>query len=176
MPDNRKARARRRKQDKKTNLAEGGGETAPVDNFLLSSAVRNTLLAQQFKKLVYFLSFILISYSLYHTFEERYHMHWYTQFLSFSSIFIASLLAWCVRSPTERGKEFRLGRFLTAAQCFLAAYLVVFVGLQPGACLPLGAMLYCLVWSFWKTLMKNAMKLDGAQLRWRLARNNEGQK
>tara|TARA_B100000780_G_scaffold221247_1_gene160345 strand:- start:313 stop:840 length:528 start_codon:yes stop_codon:yes gene_type:complete len=166
VKQSRKALARKRKENQRASNAESGGQTV-VDNFILNSAVRNTILSQQFQQLVYFLSFALISYSLYHTFETRYHTHWYTQFLSFSSILIAVLLAWCVRSPTERGKEFRVAKLLTVLQCFVAAYLVLYEELQPGACLPLGAFFYGLVWAFWKTLMKNAMKFDSAQLKWR---------
>ena len=143
---NRKAKARRRKADKKASEAEDGGE-AQVQDFLLNSAVRNTLLAQQFKQLIYILSFALISYSLYHAYEKRYHTHAYTRYLTLSSVSVAGLVAWCVRSPETRGKEFRVAGLLTASQFFVSAYLVVVMKLQAEACLPLGGFLYALVWS-----------------------------
>ena len=163
MKNNRKSQARQRKVDKKLNKAEGGGETV-VNNFILESSVRNTLLAQQFKQLIYFLSFALISYSLYHAFEERYHTTWHSKYFSLSSIAIAGLIAFCIQDPTTRGKEFRIAGLMTISQCFIAGYLILYVKLQAGACVPLGGVLYGLVRAFWQTLMKNAMKLDAAQL------------
>ena len=71
VANNRKAQARQRKLDKKANQVESGGQAA-VNNYIRDSAIRNTLLAQNFSQLVYLLSFALISYSLYHAFEERY--------------------------------------------------------------------------------------------------------
>jgi hypothetical protein len=162
----RKGDARKRKSDKKADQIEGGGEAA-VQNYIRDSAVRNTLLAQNFKQLIYLLSFALISYSLYHAFEERYHTTWYTRYFSLSSILIAGLLAWCIQSPCERGREFGIAGMMTISQCFIASYLILYVNLAPGSCIPLGGVLYGLVRAFWKTLMKNAMKLDSAQLKWR---------
>ena len=52
----RKGDARKRKSDKKADQIEGGGEAA-VQNYIRDSAVRNTLLAQNFKQLIYLLSF-----------------------------------------------------------------------------------------------------------------------
>lgn len=168
-PMNRKAAARRRKADKITSETEGGGGEVQVQDFLLNSAVRNTLLAQQFKQLIYILSFALISFSLYHAYEEGYHEHVYTRYLTISSTVVASLVAWCVRAPETRGREFRIAGLLTASQFFVSAYLTVIMKLQVEACLPLGGFLYALVWSMWKTIMKNAMKIDSAQLRYRMS-------
>ena len=102
VANNRKAQARQRKLDKKANQVESGGQAAVVNNYIRDSAIRNTLLAQNFSQLVYLLSFALISYSLYHAFEERYQATWYTRYFSLSSILIASLLAWCIQSPPDR--------------------------------------------------------------------------
>ena len=168
-PNNRKAQARQRKKDKKANQVESGGQAAAVvNNYIRDSAIRNTLLAQNFSQLVYLLSFALISYSLYHAFEERYHTTWYTRYFSLSSILIASLLAWCIQSPPDRGREFRIAGFLTGTQCFGAGWLILYQNLTPGSCIPLGSVLYLLVRAYWKTIQKNAMKLDAAQLRWRM--------
>lgn len=185
MPISRRKAKRQAREARKKNSIEGGGDEgeAAMSDFILNGAVRNSMLAQNFMQLVPLLCAAVLCQGLYHTFEQGYyadaaannlargHRGEYAlavRVFSFFSALEAVLIWWCMRAPHERGGVWRGAGALAAAELFCGIVLGTRYGVPFDHSFPLGAVLYSVVFLFWKMSSHNALKYDHAQMTFRL--------
>lgn len=176
MPISRRKARRLAREERKKNNVEGGGEDgeSQMSEFIYHGAVRNSMLAQQFMNMVPFLCAAVMFYGLYHTFEQgstsgvENERGLVVRIFSFFSACEAVLVWWCMRMPQERGGAFRFAGIIAVVEIVCGVVLGFGYGVPFDHSFPLGSILYSVVYIFWKMSSFNSLKMEHAQMKFKL--------
>ena len=172
LQSRRKAK-REQKAARKAARVEGGGDTGEqqMGNFIYSGAVRTNQLAQSFTQFVSLAATAVVFHGLWHCFEAddaRFDRTWYARAYFLSNAVVAGLVGYCMRAPGKRGTLFRRTGFAAAGQIVFAGVAWHSLGVPATHVVPLGPLLYAIVWGFWKMLLTNSLQMEHAQLNFQL--------
>ena len=78
------------------------------------------------------------------------------------------MIWWCMRDPRERSAVWQGAGALAAAELVCGLILGIGYGVPFDHSFPLGAVLYSIVFAFWKLSSANALRYDHAQMKFKL--------
>ncbi len=179
MPSAVRRRARQeRKQKRRVDTMEGGGRSSgkrEMEKFLIGANVRNTMVAQQFQSMMTLMAGVIACYGFWRAFDDAEHDGNYFQAGSdFFSAVVSTLTAWCLRAPGGRATLFKLTGWLAVVHGGSWAALTYGGFVEHFNCVPHGALLYSLVWIFWRLTLHNALKIEHQHIKYKLMEETGG--